>query len=150
MSIPSARRGASARGATVPSVVCDLQSQSWDPAQLVLDVAVPGFPGGSPANAGDKGSILGSGRPPGEGNGNIFQYSCLGNPMDWQATVHGVSKESDMTQRLSYNNLCPQTYLHLLMYLLMYKETKEAEEAGVGWWNVPCLSRWGLLICGPI
>ena len=63
MSIPSARRGASARGATVPSVVCDLQSQSWDPAQLVLDVAVPGFPGGSPANAGDKGSILGQEDP---------------------------------------------------------------------------------------
>ena len=37
----------------------------------------------------------GSGRPPGEGNGNPLQYSCLGNPMDrgtWWATVHGVSK----------------------------------------------------------
>ena len=50
-----------------------------------------------PANAGDKGSILGSGRSPGEGNGSIFQYSCLGNPMDWQATVHGVAKESGTT-----------------------------------------------------
>ena len=48
-----------------------------------------------PANAGDAGSIPGSGRPPGEGNGNALQYSCLGNPMDreaWQATVHGVAK----------------------------------------------------------
>jgi len=51
-----------------------------------------------PANAGDArdaGSIPGSGRSPGEGNGNPLQYSCLGNPMDrgaWQATVHGVTK----------------------------------------------------------
>ena len=44
---------------------------------------------------GDPGSIPGSGRSPGEGNGNPFQYSCLENPMDrgaWQATVHGVAK----------------------------------------------------------
>ena len=34
------------------------------------------------ANAGDAGSIPASGRSPGEGNGNPFQYSCLGNPMD--------------------------------------------------------------------
>ena len=37
---------------------------------------------------------------PGEGNGNTFQYSCLGNSTDrraWRATVHGVAKESDMT-----------------------------------------------------
>ena len=43
---------------------------------------------------------LGSRRYPGEGNGTPLQYSCLGNPMDrgaWQATVHGVAIESDMT-----------------------------------------------------
>ena len=59
-----------------------------------------GFPGGPveknlPANAGDVGLIPGSGRSPGEGNGNSFQYSCPGNPMDrgaWWATVHGVTK----------------------------------------------------------
>ena len=58
------------------------------------------FPGGSvvknlPANAGDTGSIPGSGNFPGEGNGNPFQYSCLGNPTDrgaWWAIVHGVAK----------------------------------------------------------
>ena len=47
----------------------------------------------------DVGSILGSERAPGEGNGNPLQYCCLGNPMDrgtWQATVHGVIKS--MTQ----------------------------------------------------
>ena len=59
-----------------------------------------GFPGGSEVkpsacNAGDPGSIPGSGRSPGEGNGNLLQYSCLENPMDggaWWATVHGVTK----------------------------------------------------------
>ena len=47
------------------------------------------------AQTGDLGSIPGSGRSPGEGNGNPLQYSCLENPMDreaWQATVHGVTK----------------------------------------------------------
>ena len=48
--------------------------------------------------------IPGLGRPPGEGNDNPLQYSCLRNPMDrgasW-ATVHGVEKELDMTKGLS-------------------------------------------------
>ena len=62
-----------------------------------------GFPGGLngkefACNAGatrDEGSIPGSGRYPGEGNGNPLQYSCLENPMDkgaWWATVPGVTK----------------------------------------------------------
>ena len=59
-----------------------------------------GFPGGSEvkasaANAGDPDSIPGSGRFPGEGNGNPLQYSCLENPMDrgaWRARVHRVAK----------------------------------------------------------
>ena len=54
-----------------------------------------------PANAGDTGSIPGSGKSPGEGNGDPPQYSCLGNPTDRKAqwaTVHGTKKESDMTQ----------------------------------------------------
>ena len=53
-----------------------------------------------PANAGDTGVICGWGRSPGEGNGNLFQHSCLGNPVDreaWWSTIHGVTKESDMT-----------------------------------------------------
>jgi len=62
-------------------------------------------PGGSviknpPVKAGDVGSIPGLGRSPGEGNANPLQYFCLRNPMDrgalW-ATVHGITKESDMT-----------------------------------------------------
>ena len=64
------------------------------------------FPGGSDGKASvysveDLGLIPGSGRFPGEGNGNPLQYSCLENPMDggtWcrrslvQATVYGVAK----------------------------------------------------------
>ena len=64
-----------------------------------------GFPGGSvvknpPANAGDTGSIPELGRSPGEGNSNSLQGSCLENLMNrgaWWATVHGVTKELDMT-----------------------------------------------------
>ena len=59
-----------------------------------------GFPGASAvknllANSGDANSVPGSGRSPGEGNGNPLQYSCLENLMDrgtWQAIVHGVTK----------------------------------------------------------
>ena len=49
----------------------------------------------SACSAGDLGSIPGSGRSSGEGNGNPLHYSCLENPMDrgaWQATVHGVTR----------------------------------------------------------
>ena len=56
-----------------------------------------------PANAGDEGLSLGSGRSSGEGNGNPLQYSCPDNPMGrgaWQATVHGVT-ESDMIEHTS-------------------------------------------------
>ena len=70
------------------------------------------FPGGSDGkasarNAGDTGSIPGSGRSAREGNGNPLQYSCLENSMDrgtWWATVHGVAKSrtrlSDFTHSL--------------------------------------------------
>ena len=59
-----------------------------------------GFPGGSNSkesacSARDPSSVPGSGRSPGEGDGNLLQYSCLENSMDrgaWQATVHRVAK----------------------------------------------------------
>ena len=59
-----------------------------------------GFPGGSDGkesacNAGDTGLILGSGRPPEEGNSNSLQYSCLEKFMErgaWRAIVHRVAK----------------------------------------------------------
>ena len=49
----------------------------------------------SACNAEDLGLILGSGKSPGEGNGNLFQHSCLENPKDrgaWWAILHGVAK----------------------------------------------------------
>ena len=59
------------------------------PQNLSTCMCKKGFPGGSEGkasayNVGDLGSIPGSGRSPGEGNGNLLQYSCLENPMDWE------------------------------------------------------------------
>ena len=74
-------------------------------SQVVLIVKNPPASAG---DSGDTGSIPGSGRSPGEVNGNPLQYSCLENTMDrgaWQATVHGrwggVTKESGMTEQLN-------------------------------------------------
>ena len=74
-----------------------------DGSDLAAAVDAGGFPGGAvaknpPTNAGDArdaGSIPGSGRPPGEGNGNPLQYSCLENFMDREAWGH---KKSDTTE----------------------------------------------------
>ena len=68
-------------------------------------ILLKGFPGGSViknllANVGDAGSIPELERFPGEGNGNLLQYSLLENPIDrgaWWAAVHGVAKELAMT-----------------------------------------------------
>ena len=68
-----------------------------------------GFPGGSVVkkpSAGDAGQTPGSGRSPGEGNGNPPQYSCLENSMDreaWWATVHGMAKASDATEATEHH-----------------------------------------------
>ena len=82
-----------------------------------------GFPGvtvvkNPPANAGDTrdaGSIPGSGRSPGDGNGNSLQYSCLGSPMDrgaWWTIVHGV-KKSHMGLRTHTHTYLGQSPRHL-------------------------------------
>ena len=79
-------------------------------------IQLRGFPGGSDSkesacNAGDTCSVFGSGRSPGEGNGNSLQYSCLENPMDegaWWATVHGITK--------SQTQLSDFTSLHFITY----------------------------------
>ena len=71
------------------------------------------FPDGSEGkdsayNAGDPGSIPGSGSSPGEGNGNPLQYSCLENPMGrgaWWATVHGVAKSQTKLSYFHFTNL---------------------------------------------
>ena len=82
------------------------------------------FPGGSvvktlPANTRDQGPISGLGRSSGGGNVNPHQHSCLENPMDrevWRATVHGVTKESDITEQVN-NNLYLSTCLSNLLYI---------------------------------
>ena len=54
-------------------------------------------------NTRDTGSISGSGRSPGKGNGNPLHYFCLENSMHreaWWTPVHGVTEQSDMTQRV--------------------------------------------------
>ena len=69
----------------------------------------------SACNAGDLGLIPGLGRSPGEGNGNLLQYSCLENSMDrgaWWAIVHGV-KESNTTEWLTLSILPFLGVLHL-------------------------------------
>ena len=64
-----------------------LVSSGYMPMGLLGHMVVLDFPGGSDGkasvyNAGDLGSIPGSGRSAGEGKGNPLQYSCLENPMD--------------------------------------------------------------------
>ena len=77
------------------------------PAKINSSFGNKGFPGGTeeknlPANAGDAGLIPGSGRSPGEENGNLLQYACLENSMDkgaWWSTYSAWGcKESDMTE----------------------------------------------------
>ena len=68
----------------------------------------------SDCNAGDRGSIPGSGRSPGEGNSYPLQYSCLENSMNgvaFKATVHGVTK-SWMTEPLTHTSVCKSTEHH--------------------------------------
>ena len=70
---------------------------------------IKGFPGGPmtkdpSANAGDAGSMPGSGRSLGRGRGNPLQYSCMKNPMDrgaWQATVHRGSQRVGLSPHAS-------------------------------------------------
>ena len=90
----------------------------------------PCFPDGSVVknllanarNVRDTGLIPGSGRSLGERNGKPLHYSCLDNSMDrgvWQAMVHGVEKELDMTSQLNNNNsneLCDYTSGYLFSH----------------------------------
>ena len=68
---------------------------SWlqSPSAVILEP--PKIKSDTVSSAGDTGSIPGLGRSPGEGNGNLLQYSSLENSVDregWQATVHGVAR----------------------------------------------------------
>ena len=81
------------------------QTRLSDWTELWYIILILIFPGVSvvknqPVNGGDMGLIPGLGRSSGEGNGDLFQYSCLGNPMDrvdWWATVPWITKELDTT-----------------------------------------------------
>ena len=83
-----------------PGPFCLVALSSLADVLILFTYSPCDFPGGSDGKAsaygvGDRGSIPGWGRSPGEGNGNPLQYSRLENPMDggaWWATVHGVTK----------------------------------------------------------
>ena len=91
------------------------------------------FPGGSDGkasayNVGGLGSIPGSVRSPGEGNGNPSQYSCLENPIDrraWQATVYGVARSqtrlSDFTFTFTYSIIHNIKMYWLLIFSIFRK-----------------------------
>ena len=82
-----------------------------------------------PANTGDAGPIPGLGRSFGTESGNPLENSCLENSMDredWQATIHGVAKESDMTERMQVN----LPLFKCLFWNLSYPETSVAT------WNI--------------
>ena len=67
----------------------------------------------SACQAGDSGSITGSGRSPGEGNGNRLQYSFLENPMDrgaWKATVHRVARVRYILATKQQQQQCHKCY----------------------------------------
>ena len=80
----------------------------------------------SACQAGDTGLIPGSGRFPGERNGNPLQYSCLGNPMDrgaWQPTVYGVAKS------VRHDSATKQQPMHTYTYRVQcfYTDFEEVE-----------------------
>ena len=87
-----------------------------------------GFPGGSDGkesacSAGDWGSIPGSGRSPGGGNGNPLQCSCLENPVGggaWQATVYEVTVRHDWATSLSFFHFPVLHHRFLLVIYLIY------------------------------
>ena len=74
--------------------------------------------------AGDQGSIHGSGRSSEERNDNLLQYSCLRNPMDegvWQATVHGVTKSwTQLVTKQQQQQYITHYYIIISQYSTLY------------------------------
>ena len=105
---------------------------------LAASLASHGLPWWLRGNAGDLGSIPGSGRSPGEGNANPLQYFCLENTRDreaWQTTVHGIAKSrtrlSDFTFTLA--SLVAQTVKNPPAM----QETQELQVRSLGWEDSP-------------
>ena len=93
----------------------------------VWNMLISGSDGKASAySAGDPDSISGSGRSPGEGNGNPLQYSCLENPMDggaWWATVHGVAKSLTLLSDFTFTFHFYTSYdifILMLIYILVF------------------------------
>ena len=101
------------------------------------------FPGGSDSkepvyNAGDLGSVPGSGRSPGEGNGDPLQYSCLENSVDrgtWRAIVHGITKSQTWLS---------DWYFHFSLMVRLILESQDRKRKKIdlveSWLlsNIPC------------
>ena len=78
-------------------------------------------PCGFAYNAGDPSLIPGSGRSPGDENGNPLQYPCLENPMDggsWLATVHGVAKSQ--TRLSNFTFMYKYTHVYILFQIVFH------------------------------
>ena len=91
----------------------------------------------SACNAGDLGSIPGSGRSPGEGNGNPLQYPCLENPIDrgaWQATVHRVARVGhDLATKPPNHHSC----FHIYIYIISFTDKAMAPYSSTLAWKIP-------------
>ena len=91
-----------------PAALLSLCTCCHRPVPMYLHRLSQWLSGQEPAgNAEEAGLTSGLGRSPGGGNGNSFQYSCLGNPIDrraWQATVQGVTKSQ--TRLIMYTHAC--------------------------------------------
>ena len=110
-----------------------------------MDYIYTFIPGGSEGkasvyNAGDLGSIPGSGRFPGDGNGNPLQYSCPENPMDggaWWATVYGVAKSRKRLRDFTFTSFTQlvkpfDIRSHALLQPLTYSQLSRGHSTPVG------------------
>ena len=89
-------------------------------------------------NTEDVGLIPGSGRSPGEESGYPLQYSCLGNSMGrgaWWATVHGITKESDMTEKLTLSLFFFQILFPFRFYIHLFRLFRLWIFSSVTWRN---------------
>ena len=98
----------------------------------------------------DLGSNPGSGRSPGEGNGNSLQHSWLENPMNrgaWRSTVHGVTKESNTTQGVNNNDQKRVTFFqkHIQFYVGRVKGNKKINLLEMNLCNISLFAK--ILLC---